>query len=226
MKKSLILLLIISLFTITACGSKTNEFKKDYEEINGKANQQGKIHRTVTISEDNPFVEVEAKDIVKMIEDKETFYVYFGSRLCPWCRSVIESAIKLSLTRGISKIYYVDIWNDNGEEILRDKYSLDDSNKPNKEIDGTEEYYELLKNFDSLLRDYTLTDNNDNQIPVGEKRIFAPNFVYIEKGVAKKLVTGKSDKLTDPRGELTTEIIKDQETIFDEFFTEVCDEEC
>ena len=226
MKKYLVLLLIISLFVLTACKKETNKFKIYYEEINGQANAQGKIYREVTISNDNPFEEVTAKDILTMIENKETFYVYFGSRLCPWCRSVIESATKLAMARGISKIYYVEIWDEQGQEILRDKFSLDLNNNLNREYAGTVEYHELLKHFNSLLRDYTLTDEKGTVVPVNEKRIFAPNFIYVENGVAKKLVTGKSDKLTDSRGELTDEIKKDQEKIFDDFFTEVCDEEC
>ncbi len=226
MKKKFILLLIISIFVLTACGKKTISFKEDYEAVNGKENASGKIHRIVTIPDDNPFEEVSATDIVKMIEDKETFYVYFGSRLCPWCRSVIEKATEIANTRGISKIYYVDIWDDEGKEILRDKYVLDDDGKPIIEIEGTDEYKKLLEYFKDYLRNYTLTDSNKETIEVGEKRIYAPNFFYIDKGVAKKLVNGKSDKLTDSRGELTEEILKDQEKIFDDFFTEVCDEEC
>ena len=228
MKKVFVLLMIVSLLMITACGKKENtiSFKNDYEEINGKENASGKIHRSVTIPDDNPFIEVNAADIVKKIENKDTFYVYFGSRLCPWCRSVIESACKLAGIRGISKIYYVDIWDDEGKEILRDKYSLDENNKPKLDQDGTSEYKKLLELFDSMLRDYTLTSEDGKDIPVGIKRIYAPNFMYIEEGSLKKLVTGKSDKLTDSRGELTEEIKKDQEKIFDDFFTEICDESC
>lgn len=226
MKKYFVLLLIVSLFMLTACGEKDNiKFKNDYESINGKENSSGKIHRGVIIPEDNPFEEVEASDIIKMIENKETFYVYFGSRLCPWCRSVIEKACELAKTYGISKIYYVDIWDDEGNEILRDKYKLEDG-KPVLEQEKTEEYKKLLEYFKDYLRDYTLTDEDEKIVEVGEKRIFAPNYMFIENGTIKKLVTGKSDKLTDSRAELTEEILKDQENIFAEFFSEACDEEC
>ena len=229
MKKYFILLMIISLCLITACSKKENpniSFKNDYEEINGKENASGKIHRSVNIPEDNPMEEVNPSDIVKKIENKETFYVYFGSRLCPWCRSVIESAIKVANTRGISKIYYVDVWDDDGKEIMRDKYTLDDKNNPVLEQEGTDDYKKLIQYFDSMLRDYNLTDANGNNILVGEKRIYAPNFMFVSEGVLKKLINGKSDKLTDSREELTDEIRKAQEELFDDFFTEVCDEEC
>lgn len=201
-------------------------FKKDYEEINGKENAHGKIHRVVKISEDNPFVETTSADILKRIENKETFYVYFGSRLCPWCRSSIEKAIEVSKTHGISKIYYVDIWDDEGTEIVRDKYSLDKDNKLVKEKDGDESYSKLLEKFDSLLSDYTLTSSDGKKIEVGEKRIYAPNYIYIEKGVAKRLTTGVSDKQKDSREELTKEMLDDEEALFNEFFSEVCDGTC
>ncbi len=228
MKKYFVLLLLVSLFMLTACGKEntTVSFKEDYESVNGKENKSGKIHRVVTIPEDNAFEEVDAKEIVKMIENKETFYVYFGSRLCPWCRSVIEKACEIASLRGISKIYYVDIWDDEGNEILRDKYSLDDNNKPVFEKEGTPDYQKLLTYFDSFLRDYTLTSEDGNTVNIGEKRIYAPNYIYVENGTIKKLVTGKSDKLTDSRGELTEEILQDEEKVFDDFFTEACDDAC
>ena len=225
MKKYLVLILVC-LFIFTACGKNSSTFKDDYESINGKANASGKIHREVTIPEDNPFEEVSAEDIVKKIENKDSFYVYFGSRLCPWCRSVIEKACEVSAIRGIAKIYYVDIWDDDGKEILRDKYILDENGKPVLESEGTNEYKKLLAYFDSLLREYNLTTDDGKEISTGEKRIYAPNYFYIENGIPKKLITGKSDKLTDSRGELTEEILNDQTKIFDDFFTEVCDESC
>ena len=86
MKKIIsLLLVIVSLFVVTSCESKkepTKEalaFKEDYEKLNGKENKSGKVHRTISIDEVNPFVEVSAEDIVKKIANNETFYVYFGS---------------------------------------------------------------------------------------------------------------------------------------------------
>ena len=226
MKKILIsLLTVVLLFSVVGCTKKVS-FKEDYESVNGKENAHGKLHREITIPEDNVFEVSSATEIVKKIENKETFYVYFGSKLCPWCRSTIAKANEIAMERGISKIYYVDIWDDEGNEILRDKYTLDESNKPVLDKEGTSEYKKLLEVFDSLLKEYTLTDSNNNVINVGEKRIYAPNFIYIEDGVAKKLVTGISEKQKDSREELTEEILKDEEEIYDDFFTEVCYSEC
>ena len=212
------ILLALSLLLLVGCSNKNaSNFKKDYEEMNGKTNSYGKKYREVTINKKNPFIEVEASEIVKKIENKETFYVYFGSRLCPWCRSVIEKSIEVSNKNNIKKIYYVDIWDDEGNEILRDKYKIEDG-KAVLDKKGTKEYKKLLKYFDKYLRKYELS-NDDKTIDTKEKRIYAPNFMYIKNGKIKKLTTGKSSKQNDPYQKLTKEMLKEEEKVFNEFFT-------
>jgi len=225
----LILIVVGALGIFLTTNKKENyglAFKNDYESVNGKANASGKIHRVVDIPSDNPFITTTSEDIVKRIENKETFYVYFGSKLCPWCRSSIEKACEVAALRGINKIYYVDIWDNEGSEIVRDKYKLDENNKPILEKEGDANYSKLLEAFKDLLSDYTLTDAKGNKVTVGEKRIYAPNYIYVEKGVAKKLVTGTSEKQKDSREELTKEMLADEEKAFNDFFAQVCDDAC
>ncbi len=219
MKKILLVITIfMSVILLSGCDNKKAiEFKEDYEKINGQENSSGKIHRSVSIDKNNPFEEVSLSDIVNKINNKETFYVYFGSRLCPWCRSTIEKAIEVSKKHNIKKIYYVDIWDDNGKELFRDVYKLE-NNVPIKTQDGSQDYYKLLNIFGDKLRDYNLTDDNKNDVLVGEKRIYAPNYMYIKEGTLIKLTTGKSDKQKDSRGELTEEILREEEEKFNEFF--------
>ena len=227
MKKKLIFLVLISsLLILTGCTKKDSViFKEEYESLNGTTNTNGKSYRTVTIPANNPIIISSAEEIVEKIENEDTFYVYFGSKLCPWCRSVIEKALEIANQNGIEKIYYVDIWDDLGNEILRDKYILDENNKPLKIVEGTEAYSKLITYFDDLLRDYTYK-LNDETLSYGEKRIYAPNFIYIAKGKAKRLTTGKSPLQTDSRDTLTEEMLKDEEKQFDDFFINTCDESC
>ncbi len=221
MKKKILLGMVLVVIGILLVGCNKNtkalDFKEEYEFLNGLKNKNGKEHRKVRIDDDNPYEKVSAKDIVEKINNKETFYVYFGDKLCPWCRSVIEKSIEVAKKNNIKKIYYVAIWNDLGEEILRDKYEIVD-NELKKTIDGTKEYQELLKSFNEVLSDYSLTGSEGNKISTGEKRIYAPNFIYVEKGIVKKLVTGISDKQTDSREELSSDILTDEEEIFKDFF--------
>ena len=223
-KKVLLLIILLSTMALTACGNKDAiTFKNDYEALNGTSNASGKIHRTIEIPKDNPIVISSAKEIVEMIQNGQTFYVYFGSTLCPWCRSVIEKAVEVAQGSRKKKIYYVDIWDSEGNEILRDKYNLDDNNKPVKVIDGTQEYSQLLTYFADLLGDYTYKLDGKT-LSYGEKRIYAPTFIYISEGKATRMTTGISALQTDSRGELTKEILAEEEQAFEEFFKNTCDE--
>lgn len=225
MKKIIsILLVLISVFAVVGCEQKSKAtdaslaFKEDYEKLNGKENKSGKVHRTVSIDEVNPYVEVSADEIVKKLENNETFYVYFGSTLCPWCRSTIESAIKAAKEKNIETIYYVDVWDDEGNEILRDKLEVDKKGKVKVAKEGTESYYKLLDYFDEYLRNYDLTDSNGKAVESNEKRIYAPNYMYIENGNIKKLTNGKADSQKDAREELTEQLKNEQLAKFRDFF--------
>jgi thiol-disulfide isomerase/thioredoxin len=222
MKKICILLIsILSMFSFTGC-TKNNEdalsFKEEYESLNGESNSNGLAHREVDIDENNPFVYITPSEIIEKIENNETFYLYFGSAYCPWCRSVVEMAIKKAKEYGIDTIYYFNIWNGDHNEIFRDTYKLDDNNELQKIIDGTDEYYKILEYFDNVLSDYTLTDSDGNTVYVNEKRIFAPNYIYVKNGKAVKITSGIGDSLENPRGELTEEVLEDEAKQFDEFF--------
>ena len=225
MKKIIVLLVMFAfMLGVTGCkkgNSAALEFKKEYEALNGVVNKNGKEHRTITISEDNPYIKVTPEEIVKKIINKETFYLYVGDPLCPWCRSVLEKSIEVSKKNNISEIYYIEIWDDEGKEILRDKYELVNG-VLSKTIEGTDVYRKLLVYFDALLNDYTISDADGQKIETGEKRIYAPNFFYIEDGIAKKMVEGISEKQTDSREVLTEEMLKDEETIFEGFFSNSC----
>lgn len=220
----LIVLLLTSSIIITGCTKKKDNnaalaFKNDYESVNGKTNSKGAEYRIVNIPEKNPYEKITTKELINKIENKETFYVYFGDKLCPWCRSVIEKSIEIANKKKIEKIYYINIWNDEGKEILRDKFELIDD-KLTKTLDGTPEYQKLLEFFKNVLSDYELINSKGKKVSTGEKRIYAPNFIYIEKGEAIKLVEGTSDKQTDSYEKLTTEILKDEEKAFEEFFND------
>lgn len=239
MKKKFLLfsLLMILSLLLVGCGddkdkdknddeNKTQEtqeadaakFKEDYESLNGKETSYGTINRSVEIDEDNPFVYVTAAELVEKIENDESFYVYFGSNKCPWCRSVIEKAIEMAEENEIKIVYYVDIWDEDGNEILRDKYVINDKGKLEQTIKGTDEYYRLLELLDEVLDDYVLENKKGKKFDTKEKRIFAPNFIYVSGGDAKVMVTGVSEKQKNASDELTDEILEDQGGVFNEFF--------
>lgn len=214
MKKKIVILLlvVISLVGLTACSKKEKsdalKFKEEYEKINNEKTSYGTINREVSISKDNPFIYKSAEEINEMIENKETFAVYFGFAACPWCRSVIETLIETAKEKGLDTIYYVDVYD------IRDQLKLDDNGSVVVDRKGSDAYYKLLENLDNVLTDYTLTDSDNNSVTTGEKRIFAPNVVSIINGKASLLATGISEKQTDPYTELTPEIKKDTKDAF------------
>ena len=227
MKKKILLSLfaiVLLLGTTTGCGKKEEKknedaikFKEEYESFNDKSNDYFD-YRALSIDEDNPFIFATDEETVKMIENKETFIVYFGDPQCPWCRSIIEQAIKSAKKNGIDKIYYVRFWDGFHEEKIRDVYELDENNKPKLKQEGSKAYSKLLEYLDDVLSDYTLKDKNGNKVDVGEKRIFLPNFVAVVKGEAKELIEGISESQTEYNGELTEEILNDEQKAFNDFF--------
>lgn len=232
MKKFIIgMMCLFILFLFTGCEVKKDnqaalDFKEEYESLNGVKNSRGVEHRTITIPEDNPYEKVDPNRIVEMIENKESFYLYVGDSLCPWCRSVLEKSIEVAKENNIEKIYYVEIWDDEGTEIFRDKYELQEG-VPVQTIEGVDAYHTLLETFDKVLSDYTLKDEDGKTVEVGEKRIYAPNYFYIQNGKVVRMVEGYSSSLEDPRGELTEEVLQDEEKQFMKLFTSdtICTEE-
>lgn len=233
MKKGLFLVfLLMGVISLSVYGMKEKnvsdslKFKEEYEGFNGEKNDYFE-YRDLSITEKNPIIYSSAEEIVQKIENNETFIVYFGDPECPWCRSVIEQAINSANENGISKIYYVRIWNGFHNEILRDVYELD-KESPVLKVKGTVSYYKLLKYFDKLLQDYTLTNKDNKTIQVNEKRIFAPSFIYVKDGNPLQLVDGISKKQESYNSTLTEEILSEEKEIFDKFYqnTKVCSNNC
>ena len=227
MKKILTLAIVfICALWIAGCGKKeeitisedAKKFKEEYESFNNKSNDYF-AYRNIFIEENNPIKYSTDSEIVKKIENKETFYVYFGDPECPWCRSVIEQAIKTAQEKNIDNIYYVRFWDGFHQESIRDVYELDKNNKPILKTKGTDAYYQLLGYLDNVLSDYTLKDKNGKTIKTNEKRIFLPNFISIVNGEAKMLVDGISEKQESYNEELSGDIINDEKQIFNDFFS-------
>ena len=213
MKKIISFLIIgVLLIGITGCGSESRNFKKEYEDLNGGE------YRNVSIPKKNPIVFASANEIVEKLKNNETFYVYFGSEYCPWCRSVIEKALEVANSKNIDKIYYVSIWDGNHNEILRDTFEINEKGEAYASKIGTEDYYELINRLNPVLDDYILTNDKGEKITCNEKRIFAPTFIYVENGKAIRKETGISEKQNKSNDELTDEIKADEENKFNEFF--------
>lgn len=205
-----VVIAVIALLIITGCSYEKEEkitdavkFKEEYESINGnKVKDSDNTVRELSIPEDNPFVYASANDIISMMDNNESFVIYFGFANCPWCRSVLPTLIEVSKEHKIDKIYYVDI------EEIRNELDVDEDGNIIVVKEGSEGYLGLLNRLDNVLADYTLTKDG-KKIETGEKRIYAPNVVSVVNGIAKELETGISDNQDDAYMELTDDMKKE-----------------
>lgn len=212
-KSNLIKLIIVLVVTIAILvgallifnnqNSDAVKFKKEYESLNDtKREKDGQIIRSITIPKNNPMVYKEAEEIVDMINNKESFVVYFGFNDCPWCRSVIPTLIEVSKDEGLDKIYYVDV------KDIRDEMMVNEEGKAVTSKKGSEGYYKLLKALDGVLDDYNLR-KDETSVSTNEKRIYAPNVVAVVNGKPEKLESGISEKQSNAYMKLTEEMKKE-----------------
>ncbi len=194
-------------------------FAREYEAYNGKETRKGKVYRSVSLSADTPFFKVSMESVVQRLKNQESFYLYIGDPMCPWCRSVIEQAESVAMERNITEIASLRIWDENGEEILRDQYVLEDG-KPILKKAPSDAYRVLLEAFHDVLEEYTLKNEAGEEISVGEKRIYAPSFFRIEDGQLVSFTTGISSLQEDAYAPLTMEIQEDERRLFASFFKE------
>ena len=222
-----ILLIVASATCVVLFKNKTTfkqsalDFKEEYEKVNGKTMINDIKYRTLDIDKNNPYVKVSIDEIAKKIENKETFYLYVGDPLCPWCRSGLEKMIEVANREKIETIYYVDFWDDEHNEILRDLYDVEVVGKKVNIIktkEATEGYKILYKAVEDFIQDYTITKDG-KEYNVGVKKVYGGDHFYFNKGECEKYVSLRVPSLAKATDELTKEVLKEQEDLFTKFFT-------
>ena len=194
--------LVLNIQKVITNNTDNIKLKEEYEKLNGKKNDQGKKYREITIDSKNKIVYKTTEEVLDLIDKKKSFVLYFGFDTCPWCRSVVPTLASVSKELN-QEVYYIDV------KDIRDTFELDDDNKPKLVKKGSKDYSKLLEKLEPVLEDYTLTDSDNNEIKVGEKRIYAPSIVSVIDGKAKELTTGISEKQTDGYMKLTKEMEKE-----------------
>ena len=125
-------------------------------------------------------------------------------------------AIETAKENNIETVYYLNIWDENGNEIFRDLYSIVNGNLI-KKTEGDPNYYKFLEYFDAYLDDYVLM-NGDEEVMVGEKRLYVPLYLHIENGDIIQMSDAQADSQTDANQKLTEQIKTEQkeklETVF------------
>ena len=197
------------------------KFKDDYESLNGEKSASGKVYPTIEISEDN-VVKYSNSDEIKKVVKSGTGIIYLGYPGCPWCRNAVPVLLHAAEDAGVDVIYYIDMLNE------RDKYVVEDGELV-LDVEGTEQYQELLEIFDEYLDDYIIEDD-DEEYDTGEKRIYVPMVFFVKDGeiVGVHADTVKSQKnpyefLDDEQYEELYDIYSDY---IHEMLDDICDERC
>ena len=196
----IIIVLFIGVISLTGCSKeeKTDaiKFKEEYESLNNKTINKKKV-RNVSIDKENPIIYKKAKDIVKMIDNEDTFMVYFGYNENPWCRSMIETLLEVAKDYNMEEVYYVDI------KDIRDVKEIDKDGNISTTKEGTKDYYDLLNRLDILLGEYEI-----DGVSMEEKRIIEPTVVAITNGTPLEITNGLSEEQKDPYQKVTKKMHK------------------
>ncbi len=197
-------------------------FKEEYEKVNGKTLRGDIKYRELDINKNNPYVKVSIDEIADKIKNGESFYLYVGDHLCPWCRSGIEKMIEVANREKIETIYYVDFWDDDHNEILRDLYDVEIKGKKvsfkqtREANEGYKVLYEAVKDY---IQDYTVTKDGKEYTVTGVKKVYGGDHFKFENGKCTKYISLRVPSLAKATDELTEDVLKEQDKLFTEFFT-------
>lgn len=191
-------------------------FKREYEELNGKINND-KIYPEVKINTDVNIVYKTEDEIVDIIKDG-TGVIYFGYPSCPWCRNAVPVLLDALGESSLEEVYYLDV------KDIRDTKILDANGKIITKKNGTSGYYKIVE----VLYDYLdIYDGlNDDKI----KRLYVPSVVFVKNGTVVLMHTDTVLSQKDPYIPLNSEQKQELKDIYLEGIHKVlgdlCDESC
>lgn len=190
-KENLVFLGLLGIIVVIACCCGVLAFQKEEQEVilsdakkiqeeyakyNNETNESAnRTYPLVELNENNPFVYKSEEEIIEILEGK-TGLIYFGFPECPWCRSILPVLEEAAIENKVAEIAYLNI------ENIRDVLELDENEKIVTTKEGSNNYYRILKLLDDYLEEYTLTDEEGNEIKTGEKRLYAPTVVAVSNG--------------------------------------------
>ncbi len=234
-KKSKIGLLFVSLATLLLIGvctyaifnytkpfglndSDIEEFKEEYESLNGKQREDSDTILTTLEIDDKLEVYYKSDEEILDIINNEKAIIYFGFSDCPWCRAMIETLASAVVDKE-KKLYYVDI------SEIRNVYAYE-----NGEVietnEGSDSYYELLKTLDDYLPDYNVKNEDGEIIPTNTKRIYAPTIITVKNGNVMDLFSPGSENISDPSNKVTDKEANDLYTKFLKLINDLDTENC
>ena len=217
MKKIILGVLILILCAGCLKTSDAAKFKKEYESLNGQANDAGVLHKEITIPEENPMIYATGEEVIDMLENG-TGIVYFGFPECPWCRAALPVLLEAAEEELMTKILYYN----NKEQ--RDTRELLETGGNRITVEGSSEYYYIL----NVLGEYASAYEGMNDETI--KRLYYPSVVFVYEGKILGLQESlASEEGIDPRQDLTSDQWNALKKIYKDYMKEVkgaCDSSC
>jgi len=225
------LLFVLGCLLLVGCASQKVEVSKDnidaykfkysYEALNETIDSSGNQRRSVDIAADNPIKYVSEKEVIDMIDNGDSFLVYFGFPMCPYCRTVIEMMLKTAQEYEIETIYYVPTRDESGNRTFNEVYGLDEEGNVIKTFNGSPYYQELMMRVANVIdKNYSFTDDNNVVHEVDSKWLTQPCLIYIQQGVALEAVSGVPD-IENQYVELSEADLKYEHDTFAKLFAQV-----
>jgi len=185
MKKYQIVIMVVVFLIVSGCvvlfmvkendDSDALKFKQEYEELNNTIRESdGQKYNNVSVAKKNPIKYINTTEALEVLDSKQAI-IYVGAPWCPWCRNAVPVLFEVAAKYDVDTIYYLDL----DEE--KDTFEIKDG-KLEKTVEGTNDYYKLLKKLDSYLNDYKITDEDGNVYDTKEKRIYMPYVIGIKNG--------------------------------------------
>lgn len=199
---------------------ETISFKESYESLNGKETSSGKTYREISINDENIFNIIDLKQF-ENFSSKDFDYtgiLLISDPKCPWCRSVLPTAIEVAKEQSIDKIDVIHAWDAEGNEVFRDKYVEVEDGKYELQVGHPLYNYLINCQGSELLNDYIITKSDGSSFETGEKRIYLPSFLYVKNGDIVAFTTGISELQSGAYDELSVEVIEDMRTKLLDFF--------
>ncbi len=193
-------IILLCLVFITGCFNSTknlkdNErFKVEYEKLNNKKND-GKKLRKVSISKDNKIEYSSVKEVVEMIENGDTFAIFFGFPKDEYTRNVVEELLRAEKDVNLDTLYYVDI------EKVRDEFEVNNGKLICTKTCSSE-YLKLVNILDNYLDEYVISYEG-KKYNTDTKRLDSPCLISFIDGKVDYYTTGIDKSMTDPYKKVT-----------------------
>lgn len=220
----IVLILGIGILLVWGFGKKeesvvtdAQKFNEEYMALNGqKVNEYE--YPSLDFEDDIPIKYASFEEIETLLTEG-TGIIYFGFPECPWCRSALPALFDAVESNGFEEVLYLNI------KDIRSSIDLVD-NEIVVTKEGTTEYYRLLEILDEFLEDYTKINSKGKEVPLGEKRLFAPTVVFVKDGVVQGIHVSTVESQLSGFDPLTEAQEKELFNIYSNYIAQVTGSAC